>query len=864
MSTVLSPLRTIVAILPPGRVPLGYLVPLVILYRRLLFEGHAWLDLDFLISYRPHYEFLQASLAAGAVPVWTDSILGGFPIAFSEFGWFYPVTWVFLRILPMPLAYHAETAFGLLLAALAAYALGRAWGLDRLPAFVAGYLYGFGPFVFATSLFLNFADVFFVLPAAILAIERIAQGRRAYIVPLTLVVAVNVLAGHPHIAILLALAATIYGACRVVWTFRDQGVLPALRLLALLTAAAGLGLSIGAVRLLPLLVITEESTRSGGLDYGVAAAGAIHPLQLLFGYVYPAFDLPRVFGGVLRAEPLAYLGLLTPPLVIAALAWRWHQRAIVFLAVLLAGSWLLALGDFTPAFRALHALPLFGFFRAPSRFILLAGFSLAFLSAFGLQSLLATRPAPPPITRWLPRAFVLYAAVLAGALILMTLFLELNIGPLRDFLNRGIDRFLVGGRGAYATPMEWQGVFAAARQRLEQAFTVLSWTPVFTIAIALAAALAWRRIASGRWTASRAAPLLAAILVLDVTLSMGHGIDSVSAADWRVPVQSAAYLQTRPSTALFSFRGLADKWELSMTGRDELLSPADRDHLEFLFLREVLTPNLPLRSGLRTIDGYENLMTLRQTEVLSYLGSERSPIRGYAVSATESEESKAATLRDRLPVFAALNVGAILSGTNLDATLGAPALTLEVPIPEEFEASQKVWIYQVPDPLGDYYFATAWQIADPAAATDEILDRLARSPPGTVFLDSDPGIREVPENVVLSIQVVEGVPGRHYLRVITETPAILVLNRAGLPGWSVKVNDYPFELLTANRFAVAVAVPAGESKIVFSYAPPLFDTGVQLSLAGLAVLIGLTVFFYRRSRPGQPAGVSGNESPASP
>ncbi len=864
MNAVRASLGPVIAALPPGRVLLGYLIPLLILYRRLLFEGHAWLDLDFLISYRPRYEFLQAGLAGGQIPLWTDAYLGGFPIAFSEYGWFYPLTWLFLRVFPMPLAYHAETALGLLLAALAAYALGRAWGLNRLPAFVAGYLYAFGPFVFATSLFLNFADIFFVLPAAVLAIERIAQGRRAFVLLLALVVAINVLAGHPHMAVLLALGATLYGAFRVAWTYRDEGSFQALRLLALLFTAAVVGLSIGAVRLLPLLVITGESTRAGGLDYGLAAAGAIHPLQLVLGYFYPAFDLPRIFGGVLRAEPLAYLGLVTPPLVIAALVWRWRQRTTIFLAVLLAASWLLALGDLTPAFRALHTLPVFSFFRVPGRFIILAGFALAFLSAFGLQSLLVARPALPPIARWLPRAFVLYGAALIAALLLMTLFLEWNLDPVRDFLNRGIDRFLVGGRGAYATPMEWQGVFAAARQRLEQAFTVLSWTPVLTAAIALASAFGWHRLVSGRWTASRAVPLLAAILLFDVTLSTGHGIDTIPTADRNQPIQSVAYLQTLPPARLFSFRGLADKWELSMTGRDELLSPTDRDHLEFLFLQEVLAPNLSLRSGLSTIDGYENLMTRRQAEVLSYLGSERSTLRGYAVSPSESEESKAATLRQHLPVLASLNVGAILSGTNLDAALGPPAHTLEVSIPTEFEATQTVWIYAVPDPLGSSYFATTWQVAGPDSTTDEVLDLLARSPRGAVFLDRDPYIALAPDTASRSIEIIESEPARHHLRVSTDSTAILVLNRSHIPGWSVSVNDFPFELLTANRFAVAVAVPAGESKILFTYTPPLFARGLQLSLAGLAVLGGLTIFFYLRSHPGQPARESDDEALASP
>ncbi len=848
MSITFGIFRFLFAAFPPLRALLGYLLPLLVLYRRLLFEGHAWLDLDFLIAYRPRLEILQTGLHNAQLPVWTDTYLSGFPVAYSEYGWFYPLTWLFLRIFPMPFAYHAEAALGLLLAALAAYALGRAWGLDRLPAFVAGYLYAFAPFVFATSLFLNFSTVFFVLPAAILAIERIAQGRRWFILLLVSVVGINVLAGHPHISVLLAVGAALYGVFRAVWTYRDNGAVAALRLVALLGFAAALGLLLAAVRLLPLLVITGESTRAGGIDFGTAVAGAIHPLALLLGYLYPAFDLPRVFDGVLKAEPLAYLGLLALPLAFFAIARRWRRRTIIFLAVLTVLSWILAFGDTAPAFRALHSLPLFGFFRIPSRFILLAGFALAFLAAFGLQTLRLPHPAPLPVTHWFARVFAAYGVFLALAVVGATLIIEVNYGPLRNTLNRGIDRFLVGGAGAYATPGEWQGMFADARQRLEQAFTLLSWTPIFTALLALAAALAWRRLASGRWSPGAATTFLALFLILDLTFSMGHGIETVSAETLDAEIRSATFLQNLGPTRVLSFRGLADKWELSMTGRNELLPPDDRDRLEYLFLREIITPDLASRSGLTSVDGYENLMTRNQAEVLAYLGSERSTVRGFAVSATGSEESKAATLRDRLPALAAFNVGAVLSGTNLDAALGPPAYEMEVEIPARYEADQTVWIYRVPEPAGDYFLTNTWRLDDPNESTDSVLDRLTQSPPGLVTLDADPGFPAAPGPASGSFEVLDSVPGRHVLRVHADVPTILVVNRSHLPGWSVALNQYPVEPLLANRFAVAVAVPAGNSTIALSYTPPDYPLGARLSLAALAVLVILAVVAYRRSR----------------
>ena len=87
----------------------------------------------------------------------------------------------------------------------------------------------------------------------------------------------------------------------------------------------------------------------------------------------------------------------------------------------------------------------------------------------------------------------------------------------------------------------------------------------------------------------------------------------------------------------------------------------------------------------------------------------------------------------------------------------------------------------------------------------------------------------------------------HHLRVTTDVPAILVLNRAHIPGWSVKVNDFPFEIFTVNRLVAGVAIPAGHSKIVFTYSPPMFDVGLQLSLVSLAIVFFVTIFaFWRR------------------
>ncbi len=71
--------------------------------------------------------------------------------------------------------------------------------------------------------------------------------------------------------------------------------------------------------------------------------------------------------------------------------------------------------------------------------------------------------------------------------------------------------------------------------------------------------------------------------------------------------------------------------------------------------------------------------------------------------------------------------------------------------------------------------------------------------------------------------------------------ATLVRSELDLPGWSATVNGRPTPVLDYKRLLTAVRIPAGRSRVRFSYAPP----GVFFALTGfglgLLVLVGLPV-----------------------
>ena len=331
-------------------VAVGLLTPLLVLYRDLLFAGAPWLDLDLLLSYQPRYALLAEGVREGRIPLWADGMLAGFPVAFSEFGWFYPLTWLLLVIFEPLRAYFIELALGLALAAAAAYWLGRVWGLTRLGAYVAAFLFTYGGFVFATSRFLNYADIFFALPAGVGAIELISRGQRRYSALLAISAAVTVLAGHPQIALLWGFVWLLFTATRFWWNWGDVGFVHAARNAGWVAAAAVVGLAVGAVRLLPTITTTELSARAGGLDFATASQGSIPPWSLVLGYVYPSFEIPRVLNETLNAEELLYLGLAAPALALIAIVIGWRQRLIWFLGGLVLLTWLLSMGSFSLGF----------------------------------------------------------------------------------------------------------------------------------------------------------------------------------------------------------------------------------------------------------------------------------------------------------------------------------------------------------------------------------------------------------------------------------------------------------------------------------------------------------------------------------
>jgi len=323
----------------------------------------------------------QSARDGGAWPLWTPRILSGMPLAANPLAMaFYPLSLIFLALPPAP-AFNLLWIVHLWLAGAGAYLwLRRAVGVSR-PAAALGAL----AFAFSGKMIAHLAagHVSLIaaaawLPWALLFTDQ-AVTRDSWPSALGAAAALALqAAAHSQLFLYTAYLALAYGltaALSLSPETRRSALWGRLARLVLVLVGAGL---LSAAQLLPLAEMSLYSNRA--LSAAEASAHALTPLTLLLGLFLPTAQAGH--------EPVIYLGLVT--LLLLPFAWaRRRQWRIVFCTALAVLALLLTLGERTPLYPLLRALPGLGYTRTPARFGFLLALATAALAAAGLDALLA-------------------------------------------------------------------------------------------------------------------------------------------------------------------------------------------------------------------------------------------------------------------------------------------------------------------------------------------------------------------------------------------------------------------------------------------------------------------------------------------
>lgn len=405
---------------------------------------------DFVNHTYPVWHWAAQRMAAGDyLPLWMPEIYAGVFAPAVQVKLLYPPVYLALLLLPMGAAVTVLFCSHLLAAGYGCYRYLRLLGANFPASLIAGLSFMLSGFMVSHLKHVHMVFAAAYLPLLLLFVERfVATGKGRYLALLSVALGLLISGGHPEVVYQMLLLLVAYFLARYLPSRikRGVGLRENLRRLArqtpLLLVALVLAAAASAHTTAPTAQARSLSTRSRGLTWEEATMFTNRPRDLL------TMVSPDVRGRVhdntyrgrsLYWESYAYCGII--PLAFGAWALlglrRRRQRSarIFFGAALLVTS-LLSLGSGTPLYYLFyHLVPGAENFRFPSRFLLLANFSLCALAALGLT------------LAWerLPRLRGNFAHVVGAALLAITLVdLALNHGP-ENFFARW-NRFLAPPR----------------------------------------------------------------------------------------------------------------------------------------------------------------------------------------------------------------------------------------------------------------------------------------------------------------------------------------------------------------------------------------------------------------------------------
>jgi hypothetical protein len=718
---------------------------------------------------------------------------------------FYPDNLLYLVASPM-WALNAHFWLHLLLAPLAGYALGRAWGLPPPAAWAAGACYATSGFFLSHLSFYNLIAGAVWTPLLVAAALSVRAGRRWAPPAAGALWALVLVSGDPITGALAAIltAGAFLAAPRVPGR-------SAKRATAALAAAIAVGSLVALPQIVELLRVLPATYRGyWGFADGHLALGSfqpVHALEWLVPTAFGRFDLGGAGG--FWAFPLfgddqpfflsLYPGLLA--LALVAAAGRPRRRAAWWAWGSVALGGFLALGGYNPLARWLFELPGGSSFRFPIKAWLLVATGAALLSGLGFERAFGRSGR----LRRLGWPLAALAAALGGVWLV-----------------------LVAAPGRFE---HWVVAHARAGWTVEMAAVERArWVALLVVSLALLAAF------GACLALARRRPALAAALLLAV-----HGAGQLHLLRGLRVTDEAAFYRAPPPLLAAVPPGAT----VVDAGYAHLFGPPPPD------ARRGARPAAPIRQDYLGLAPFSGVLHGRRYEL------DRSPEGLYSFLSRVAADAVRASPSDadRVRALAHWGVDVVVAAKPLDDVPQSVA----IPVARWQGLVAPVYLYRLVDaapevrlaesPVRVPHLNAAWQLfrspgfdperhavlPGPEDAPVPRLPEAGPGPPGRVRI-----VRDGPESLEVAVESAAG--------------GELVVQRALLPIWRGSVDGAPAELEPADLYRIGVAVPAGRHRVRLwvDRGPLRLASGAAglglLGLAGWAAWAGLG--FARRGRSG--------------
>jgi hypothetical protein len=376
-----------------------------------------FLSLDLSVLYEPVYFWVHQHLTQDKLPLICDNAMHGAPIAaYSMAGVLSPFLWLFhwfsSYVFVFNLLFLAPQAIYLF----GTYFLGRRLGLSMSASLLLAFFWGFNGHQMAQLDHLNVAWAHAFFPWAFLCLLLHLENRQAFwLLASSFLMGLNLLSGHPQVFFLECLFFLSWALLYDLYTIKTR-----------LSAVIRMGLG-ALVVASPLILFTAEclkgdfQTQWGVIDRFYHSWTPLNFLTLIFPWFFGKAQYDRAgldywwqYQFVEMQVAFSIAGLFFILLFFSGKNPRKKWIAPTFLFALV-----MAMGKFTFFYSLVQSLPVFSFFRDPSRYWFLATWVLGIGAAMGWDQWFGERS---PSGRGRKLALGLTAVVVAIPLLGMALF----------------------------------------------------------------------------------------------------------------------------------------------------------------------------------------------------------------------------------------------------------------------------------------------------------------------------------------------------------------------------------------------------------------------------------------------------------
>jgi hypothetical protein len=369
-------------------------------------------------------EYAAAWLRAGhGFPQWNPYLFGGLPYVAAMHGDIFYPTFLLRTVLPTDAAMTWEFPIHVFLAGLFTYGFLRAWRFGFMSALIGGLAYMLSGQIVSLASPGHDGKLFVsaLLPLALWMLTRgVRDGRAWSWGVLAFTIGLAVLSPHPQLLQYMLLCSGAFALYLAFGNYAVTGALPrdvALKRLGLALGAVIIGALIGAVQFYPVMEYTPFSPRAGGRGYDYATTFSM-PIEELINTYLPQFSgvLDHYWGRNNIHFHSEYIGAAVLVLFGACFGATARKSFRQFWLVTGVVAMFWALGGYTPFYHLVYAIiPGTHYFRAPSTIFYLVAFSIATLSAIGVERVLEGIVTPRYTVIWIAAAAAVAVLVSVGA-----------------------------------------------------------------------------------------------------------------------------------------------------------------------------------------------------------------------------------------------------------------------------------------------------------------------------------------------------------------------------------------------------------------------------------------------------------------